>query len=179
MSAVKVNLSFNIPQIWTVKDSQVMALDTIALIKMRTYRGLDSKGRGFKPYSTKPLYIRRQGAPLSPKGGRRTKSGKSVFYKRGYWEYKHKSRRRRAPQSKIKPGSGGQTSDVDLTLSGNMMNNLVMIDRSPRTYTIGLDPSFPKYGYDVNAERSFIGLSPADVTALTNAVAARIRRKLA
>ena len=163
--------TFTLPAIWTAADSQATALDTVALIKRRIYRGLDSSGRPFLTYSTKPIYVPKKGARLKPKGGRKTKGGRSIYYAGGYAEYKQASRRRVA-------GGSNQTAEVDLTLSGALVNNIQPLQATRTGYVIGPTSAVRGYGYYVNARRPFIGLSPDDVRMLTAAVAARIRKKL-
>jgi hypothetical protein len=166
--ATKVKVSITIPELWTVRDSQITALDTIALVRSRVYAGKDTNDRSFKGYSERPIYISYQ-ANLPPKGGEKTPKG--VYYKGGYREYKQKSRR-------YTPGGKNQTAEVDLTLSGALMNNLITTNATKTSYTIGLSSKVQSYGYDVNRDRSFIGLSPSDQRKLTNAIAARMRKKL-
>ena len=161
---------FKVPSIWTAADSQMTALDTVALIKRRIYRGIDANGRPFFKYSTRPIYIPKKGARLKPKGGRRSRTGRSVYYAGGYAEYKRLSRRRVA-------GGANQTAEVDLTLSGALVNNIQPLQVSRSGYTIGLTPAVRGYGYYVNERRPYLGLSPNDVRVLTDAVAARIRKK--
>ena len=163
----KVNIK--VPRsLWTARDTQRLAMNTLASIKLRTSRGLDANGRPFQRYSTKPLYVAKRGARLSPKGGRPSRTGKSVFYQGGYRQYKEESRRR---------GGGGDSAEVDLVLSGNMMNNLVIKEATPTGFTIGLT-DHAQYGYKVNMIREFLGLSPKDVEILVEAVEIEIRKKV-
>ena len=60
---------------------------------------------------------------------RKSRTGKSVFYQGGYRQYKEDSRRR---------GGAGDSAEVDLVLSGNMMNNLVIKEATATGFTIGL-----------------------------------------
>jgi hypothetical protein len=163
--------SFKVPALWSAADSQVTALDTVALIKRRIYKGIDSTGRPFLSYSTRPIYVPKKGARLTPKGGREARGGRSVYYAGGYAEYKEKSRRRVA-------GGANQTAEVDLTLSGALVNNIQPLQVSKSGYTIGLTSAVRGYGYRVNERRPYLGLSPNDVKILSAAVAARIRKKL-
>lgn len=175
LMGMKVHIGIILPVLWTTRDSMATAADTIALVRLRTYAGLDTKDRPFgsyAPYSQKPLYVAFKGARLKPKGGRKTKSGKSMFFQGGYKEYKEKSRRRRTK------GGVNQTAEIDLTLSGALMNNLVTTSATKTSFTIGLSGAVKSYGYYVNARRPFIGLSASDRVKVTNAVAARIRKKL-
>jgi hypothetical protein len=88
----KVNL--NLPSsLWTARDSARLGLNTVAAVKLRTSKGIDADGQPFKPYSTSPIYIPRSSAVLSPKGGRVSRTGQSVYYQGGYREYKAQSRR--------------------------------------------------------------------------------------
>jgi len=172
---MKVQIGIILPVIWTTRDSMATAADTIALVRLRTYAGLDIQDRAFSsyaPYSETPIYVSLKGARLKPKGGRKTKSGKSMFFQGGYREYKQKSRRRRTK------GGANQTAEIDLTLSGALMNNLVTTSATKTSFTIGLSGAVRSYGYYVNARRPFIGLSSSDQRKLTDAIAARIRKKL-
>lgn len=163
----KVKLS--IPSsVWTAKDSARLASDTLASIKLRTSKGIDANGEQFKEYSQEPIYVSKRGARLAPKGGQPSRTGKSVYYDGGYWEYKHDSRRR---------SSLAGSADVDLVLSGNMMNNLVVKQATKQGFTIGLT-SKAGYGYYVNVDREFLGLSEDDVEMLMEAVALELRKKL-
>ena len=134
--ATLVNL--NLPRsLWTKKDSMRLAMNTLAAVKMRTAKGLDAHNMPFKGYSTRPLYVANKGARLKPKGGLKTKSG--VFYEEGYKQYKHESRKR---------GSSTDSAEVDLVLSGIMMNRLVVQKATVSYFYIGLNPH-GFYGYAV------------------------------
>jgi len=162
----KVNL--NLPSsLWTAKDSARLASDTLASIKLRTTRGIDANGQKFDGYSTEPIYVAKRGARLAPKGGSPTPSGKSVYYEGGYKQYKHDSRRR---------STLAGTAEVDLVLSGNMMNNLVVKEATAKGFTIGLTRN-AGYGYYVNEKREFLGLTSQDIDIITRAVTIELRRK--
>jgi len=165
---VRVNIDLKLPSpLWTAQDTMRLANNTLASIKLRTSKGIDAKGKPFKGYSTKPTYISKRGARLAPKGGRPSRTGLSVFYAGGYKQYKQESRRR----------SGSSSAEVDLVLSGNMMNNLVVKEASASGFKIGLT-KHAQYGYAVNESREFLGLSEDDVRILTAATKAEIARKL-
>ena len=165
--ATKVTL--NLPKVlWTAKDMAGLAANTLAAIKLRTSKGLDADGKSFKGYSTKPLYVSKRGARLAPKGGEPSRTGESVFYKGGYRQYKDESRRR---------GGADDSAEVDLVLSGNMMNNLVVKEATSNQFVIGLT-KHAQYGYLVNADREFLGLSDDDVEILVKAVEIEIRSKI-
>jgi hypothetical protein len=85
------------------------------IIVKRTQAGIDADGNSFAPYSTKPAYISMRARPV-PRGGLKTpqtlrkvraynkatttshqthvtrktsgRGGKSMFFPRGYWQYK-------------------------------------------------------------------------------------------
>jgi hypothetical protein len=169
MSVGKVTLNFNLPKsLWTAKDSARLASDTLAAIKIRTSKGIDANGTPFDGYSTKPIYVSKRGARLSPKGGELTPSGRSVYYEGGYKQYKHESRRR----SEL-----AGTAEVDLVLSGNMLNNLVVTGATADGFTIGLT-QHAGYGYYVNETREFLGLSQRDVDILVEAVRINLEKKI-
>ena len=162
----KVNL--NLPSsLWTAKDSARLASDTLASIKLRTTRGIDANGQKFDGYSTEPIYVAKRGARLAPKGGEPTPSGQSVYYEGGYKQYKHDSRRR---------STLAGTAEVDLVLSGNMMNNLVVKEATAKGFTIGLT-RHAGYAYYVNEKREFLGLTSQDIDIITRAVTIELRRK--
>lgn len=163
----KVNIK--VPRsLWTKKDSARLASNTLASIKLRTSKGIDANGEEFDEYSTTPIYVALKGARLKPKGGEKTKSGNSIFYQNGYQQYKQDSRRR---------GGGGDSAEVDLVLSGNMMNNLIVKETTATSFTIGLTNK-AQYGYIVNQKREFLGLSQDDIDVLVKTVELEIRKKL-
>ena len=166
---MQARIDLNLPKaIWTKRDSLVLASNTLASIKIRTSKGLDATGNQFKGYSTRPLYVLKRGARLKPKGGRLSRTGRSVFYQNGYKQYKHESRRR---------GTPGQSAEVDLVLSGNMMNNFVVKQATVNGFKLGLTQQ-ANYGYSVNMDREFIGLTDQEVDILVRAVEFDLRRKL-
>jgi len=158
---MRANINLNLPSaFWTAQQSATLALNTIASIKMRTSSGLDVNDQKFKRYSTKPIYIALRGARLKPKGGRLSRTGRSMFFAGGYREYKDKSRRRNSSSSAL----------VDLVSSGALMNNLVVLHADAQRFVIGLSPHVRYYGYGVNKDRPFIGLSPRQVDIIVKAV---------
>ena len=166
--ATKVDIK--IPRsLWTAKDSMRLGLNTLASIKLRTSKGIDANGIKFDDYSTKPIYVAKKGARLAPKGGRPSRTKKSIYYAGGYRQYKNDSRKR---------GKKGKSAEVDLVLSGQLMNNLVVKSATANSFTIGLTKEVASYGYHVNDEREFIGLTKDDVKILVDAVSHDIRRKL-
>ena len=166
---MQARVNLNLPKsLWTRRDSLVLASNTLAQIKIRTSKGVDANGRSFRAYSTKPLYVVKRGARLKPKGGRLSRTGKSVFYQKGYRQYKHESRKR---------GQGGESAEVDLVLSGNMLNNFVVKQATANGFKIGLT-QHANYGYNVNADREFIGLTDGEVDVIVRAVELDLRRKL-
>jgi hypothetical protein len=162
-------VNINIPRsLWTEKDTQRLALDTLASIKLRTSKGLDANDNPFTEYSTTPMYVAKRGARLTPKGGQPSRTGESIFYEGGYKQYKNESRRR---------GSSNDSAEVDLVLSGNMINNLVVKEATEDMFIIGLTDK-AQYGYIVNERREFLGLSKKDVDVLVKAVEIEVRKKL-
>ena len=155
--------------LWTAKDTMRLAQNALASIKLRTSKGLDADEEPFKEYSETPIYVSTRGARLKPKGGRPSRTGNSVFYEGGYQQYKEESRSR--------SGEGGESAEVDLVLSGNMMNNLVVKEATENMFIIGLT-SKAQYGYYVNEERRFLGLSKKDIETLVDAVEIEVRKKL-
>lgn len=164
---VSVQPRLRFPPIWTAQNNQVHALNSIALIKRRTMRGIDAKGAPFKKYSTKPIYIAKRGARLKPKGGRLSRTGKSMYFSGGYREYKQRSRL-----------GSIQTAEVDLTLSGILMNSIQVLEATSYSYTIGLAAQGRPYGYYVNQKREFLGLTSKEVDIIVKAAAIDMKRNL-
>ena len=167
----KVKLKFP-KKLWTKKDTMRLAMNTLASIKLRTSQGLDADEVKFDDYSDKPIYIpigKGTGARLKPKGGRVSRTGNSVFYSGGYQQYKEESRKR---------GSGDDSAEVDLVLSGALMNNLVVLNAEETKFTIGLTSHVRHYGYYVNETREYIGLSDKDVEILFQSVKEEIANKI-
>ena len=93
----------------------------------------------------------------------------------GYREYKELSRERGTVPGQI------DSAEVDLVLSGALMNNLVVLKASKTRFVIGLTKHVRYYGYAVNAKREYLGLSPDEVRLLVvatrQAIADKLRQK--
>lgn len=166
----KINIK--VPRtLWTAQDSMRLASNTLAAIKLRTSEGIDANDDQFDDYSQKPIYVAKKGARLAPKGGRPSRTGQSVYYAGGYEQYKEDSRRRGRK-------GNNDSAQVDLVLSGQLMNNLVIKEATATGFTIGLTKHVQSYGYHVNDKREFLGLTKKDVDVLTEAVAIEVRKKL-
>jgi hypothetical protein len=166
---MSAKVSLNLPKsLWTAEDSLRLASNTLAQVKIRTGKGVDANGQLFKDYSTNPLYVSKKGARLKPKGGRPSRTGNSVYYEEGYAQYKHESRQR---------GSGGESAEVDLVLSGNMLNNFVVLEATENGFRLGLTNN-AQYGYYVNQTREFIGLTQGEVDLLVRALEIDLRSKM-
>ena len=72
----------------------------------------------------------------------------------------------------------GSSALVDLVLSGTLMNNLVLLRADAQRFVIGLTQQVRYYGYDVNNDREYLGLSPKDVEILVKAVQINLARKI-
>jgi len=166
---MKATISLNLPPLNLTKPMMIgIAQDILAIIKIRIYKGLDYNLSKFKPYSTRPITIGYQSTTykrLKPKGGIKTPKG--MLFNGGYAEYKEKSRKR---SNSIE----GQTASVDLTLSGMMLQNFVVLDATNARFTIGLLPHVQDYGYKVDKDRGFIGLAPKEVDQLVQIVKANL-----
>ena len=162
----KVNI--NVPRtLWSAQDTMRLAQNTLAAIKLRTSKGIDANGEAFDDYSTEPIYVSKKGARLSPKGGRPSRTGQSIYYAQGYEQYKAESKR-----------TSKKKLIVDLVLSGQLMNNLIVKEATATEFKIGLTKHVESYGYHVNDQREFLGLSDDDIKTLTEAVNIEIRKKL-
>jgi len=166
---MKATLSLNLPALNLTKPVMTaIAQDILAIIKIRIYKGLDYNLNRFRAYSNKPIYISYKSTTykrLKPKGG--IKKANSMLFPGGYAEYKEKSRKR---SSAIQ----GQTAAVDLTLSGMMLQNFVVLDSTNTKFTIGLLPPVQDYGFAVNQDRGFIGLAKKEVDQLIEIVKANL-----
>ena len=166
---MKATLSLNLPALNLTKPVMTaIAQDILAIIKIRIYKGLDYNLSKFRAYSNKPIYISYKSTTykrLKPKGG--IKKPNSMLFPGGYAEYKEKSRKR---SNAIE----GQTAAVDLTLSGMMLQNFVVLDSTNTKFTIGLLPPVQDYGYAVNEDRGFIGLAKKEVDQLIEIVKANL-----
>jgi hypothetical protein len=170
-------IDLNVPrELWTAQDSLRLGQNMLAVIKMRTSEGLDADGQPFKKYSTKPLYVAKRGARLTPKGGRPSRTGKSVYYAGGYQEYKQESRRRQSMP--VTQSGAGQSAEVDLVLSGNLMNNLIVTEATQNHFKIGLTRQVQNYGYAVNKTREYIGLTDDEVDILVESIRFDMLEKL-
>jgi hypothetical protein len=154
---MKATISLNLPTLNLNKPQMIaIAQDILAIIKIRIYKGLDYNLSKFRAYSTKPIYINYKSTTykrLKPKGG--VKKPNSMFFAGGYAEYK-------------------ETASVDLTLSGMMLQNFVVLEATNTKFTIGLLPPVQDYGYAVNQDRGFIGLAKKEVDQLVEIVKANL-----
>ena len=158
---IRAKINLNLPSaLWTAQQSAALASNVVASIKMRTSEGLDTDDKPFKNYSKRPIYIAFQGARLKPKGGRVSRTGRSMYFAGGYHEYKEKSRKRGA----------GSSALVDLVASGILMNNLVVLHADAQRFVIGLTQHVRNYGYAVNQARPYLGLSARQVDIVVKAV---------
>jgi hypothetical protein len=156
----------------TVKDMRSLGLDVVAVVRQRTLAGKDSRGQPFKRYSVKPIYIARARARLAPKGGRKSRTGKSVYYAGGYAEYKRTSR---GFSSSIK----GATAEVDLWLSGQMMNSLHVSRATTTQVRVSLGAREALYGAHVNKVRRVMGLTRKERDLMATDLEAIVERRLA
>lgn len=158
-----------------------IASDVIALIRVRTMRGTDAEGRAFKAYSTKRIYISREGrgtgARLAPKGGVVSRTGRTMRFDGGYREFKLLSRG--AGQLPRGGAATGPTSEVDLTLSGEMLRGLHPEVLGTTSVVIQPTSRTAEQAAGVSETRPFIGIAPSDRRAIEASVSAAIARKLA
>jgi hypothetical protein len=137
----------------------------VALIRRRTSSGRGYAGK-FAAYSTKPIYITRgrgTGARLAPKGGRPSKTGRSVYYERGYAEYKQ-----------LSTGSGV----INLTLSGQLLRTVRVAKASASSVTVTAGSESVRYAGAVNAKRPFMGIAEGELGVFKAVAADEIDRVL-
>ena len=154
-----------------------IGMDSILLIRERTVAGKSATGAAFKPYSTKPISIPKTAFP-KPKGGRPSNSGRSVHYTGGYREYKQLSRMPGKTGPRKNPEAKGATAEVDLTLTGLMLNSIQVTQVSRTSVTIGVTGDASRYASYVNRSRPFMGLSSADINILADVYEGLISRGL-
>lgn len=110
---------------WAMR--QVAQVAQAAIVARVFTRGLDALDRAFKPYSRKPISVSATGRTArrtSLKGGRRSKSGKTIYYDGG-WHELHEAN----------TGS----SKVNLTLSGETMRSFEAIAQDATTAVLAFD----------------------------------------
>jgi hypothetical protein len=158
--------------VWDVQAMEALAVAVRGIIVERTQnRGIGEDGNPLKRYSTRPLTIEFDsdtGRRLHPKGGKpaygRSANGRRVivgrYYPGGYAEYKRSSR------LKLISKSGRAGVSVDLTLSGQMMEEFRVRKTTLLSALIGLTGEAAIYGAEVNAARPWIGLADSDAPAV-------------
>ena len=135
--------------------AQVCTWSVATVVERTTQQGVGAAGEAFSDYSKKPPYISKAsetGMRLSPKGGKPSKSGKSVRYDRGYDEYKESSRLGRITSAR-----------VDLVLSGQMMREVDAVEVTADEGVVSLRGQSRDYGTHVNDLRTFLGHHPAEM----------------
>ena len=151
------------------------------MIVTRTLAGQDADGNAFANYSTEPTYISKgtgtgTGARLAPKGGRVSRTGRSVYYAGGYREFKQLSRKPgQAPRG---GATSGPTSEVDLTLSGQLMRSIEVAQADEDSVVIQTGPGTVDYAAAVNERRRFMGLTPANLRTLDEVVLDEIEKAM-
>lgn len=163
MIKAKVEINLNLPNLTlTAQDMIATANESIALLKMRVYeKNKDLDDKPFKQYSNRPISIKLNSDTakrLKPKGGVKTAFG-SVFYKGGYREYKQMS-----------TGS----DEVNLTLSGNLLQSIQVINANNQGFVIGPTGSATRYALKVHNERSFIGITDSELEILKDVIISKL-----
>jgi hypothetical protein len=193
MSAVlslRVTVSGSMPTQITDREAMVqIAQDVVTIIRRRTNRGQSAKGEAFKPYSTRPISIGTTASPgtgrrLAPKGGKLSKSGRSMRFVGGYAEYKRLSRGSGAlPATGFAAAAVGPSSEVDLLLSGQLRRSIEVAQADEDSAVVQTNTRTATYAGAVNALRPFMGLAPGDraqvEAVLTQAVLGAIARRRA
>lgn len=153
-----VDIKLNLPNFaLTAQDMLQTGNEAIALLKIRVYdKNKALSGQAFKPYSTRPFTVKTgsdTAKRLKPKGGKKTTKG--VFYQGGYAEYK-----------KASTGS----SDVNLTLSGNLLQSIQVVNANPKSFTISPTGTAVSYAQKVDAARPFIGITDDELDILKQVI---------
>lgn len=157
-----VDIKLNLPNLQlTTQDMLATGNEAIALLKMRVYdKNEDLNGKPFKPYSTRPMFIAKDSPTakrLKPKGGQ--KSVKGNYYKGGYAEYKQAS-----------TGS----SDVNLTLSGNLLQSIQVVSADSKGFTISPTGTATTYAEKVDKARPFIGVTDDELEILKEVIISKL-----
>lgn len=139
----------------------------VALIRVRTLRGRSAKGDPFKPYSTRRIWIplnKGAGARLAPKGGKLSRTRKSMRYDGGWAEYKQRS----AMQGQLPQGgaASGPTAAVNLTLSGQMLRSIRPAQADDRSVVVQVGDGAADYAEGVQQARPFMGVAPDEMPKL-------------
>ena len=184
--SVRVKSIGTVPtSVWDVQAMEALAVAARGIIVERTQnRGIGEDGNPLAPYSTRPTTISfasDTAVRLKPKGGlpaygrghprKRLSSGGRAprgrgwtitgrYYPGGYAEYKRSSR------LKLISKSGRAGVSVDLTLSGQMMEEFRVRKTARLSALIGLTGEAAIYGAEVNAARPWIGLADSDAPAV-------------
>jgi hypothetical protein len=171
--SVRVKSIGTVPtSVWDVQAMEALAVSVRGIIVKRTQnRGIGEDGNPLAPYSTRPLTIEFDsdtGRRLRPRGGKpaygRSANGRRVIvgrhYEGGYAEYKRSSR------LGLTSKSGRAGVSVDLTLSGQMMEEFRVRKTTLLSALIGLTGEAAIYGAEVNAARPWIGLADSDAPAV-------------
>ena len=147
------------------------------LIRRRTLTGRAVTGAAFVPYSTRRMFIglnSETARRLTPKGGQRVEGG--VVYSGGYAQYKRESRRPgQTPQG---GAASGPTSEVDLTLSGELMRSVREETVTASSVSVGVKPGRAEVADGLSKRRPFIGVAPGEMRQLEAVVAAEVAGQL-
>ena len=174
---VNMRLGISKAQLASPRIMRQIGMDSILLIRERTVAGQSYTGQAFKPYSTKPISIPKTAFP-KPKGGRPSNSGRSVFYAGGYREYKQLSRMPGTVRPRKNKAAKKPTAEVDLTLTGLLMNSMHVTQVTKTSVTVGVTGPALDYAYYVNQARPFMGLSTTDINILADVYSDLIAREL-
>lgn len=143
--------------LWDLQASRALALVAAGAVSKRTSDGRDVEDKAFAPYkSTGVMYVQKNGRMarrLSPKGGEPTRGGKSVKYRRNYYQYR------------VDSGASGR---VNLTLSGQLLRSVGALRVSREQIVIGVRGEAAIYGAHLQVAhkgrpaRRWFGLSNTD-----------------
>ena len=151
---------------------QLGQVATTAIVTRTFSKGLDVKDQPFDPYSTTPTNVSTDNPRMRPRGGRKTKGGRSVHYAGGYRQYKRDT-----------TGS----DRVNLTLSGELQRAVAVLSATNTRIVIGVRGGAARHGAYLQIQgrgrpaRVWMGISPNDRhvirLALRAIVVASLRRQ--
>ena len=140
-----------------------IGLHCIKLIRDRTQSGLDKDGNPFKPYNNTTWFIAVSQATKRALDLLKKENSVNFVYiggerfaviKGGYANYK-----------RAYNANNGWDGTVNLTMTGQMLGNMTIIDKSNSSFTIGFQsPEMAKRALrNIELGRDFLGLSPKDL----------------
>jgi len=143
---------------------QLLGLEIVKHIRKRTLEGKDKDGKPFKEYSTRHFAMP-SGATTKAALNRLESAGKLFWFKKGESEWVVIEGGYKALKAAWKPQFGGT---VNLTLTGQMMKDLSVIELSSDVITIGFnkEENAEKALWNIDRGRDFLGIEDKELEKL-------------